>query len=144
MAAEAHLSLVSSLSECLAYAVVKVVVEQVQRHGPQSTAGCTDLGENVDAVFVVVDHLRDAANLALDSTQSLGVGVLVRCISVFGLHLTSHHFVIESFSALPRGDELASHQRHLRMPKYPTGVHDVDYLAIVGEGLAAVSPADSA
>lgn len=65
-----HLRVVSSLRDCLGHAVVKVILEEVQRHRPQTTIGCADLGEDIDAIFVGVDHLCDATTLALNAAQS--------------------------------------------------------------------------
>ncbi len=41
-----------------------------------------DLGEDVDAVDVLVDHALDAAYLPFDAAQALEVGVLVGSVAV--------------------------------------------------------------
>src|ERR1700757_2742538 len=55
--------LASALGDCAADAVSQVLVEQVQRHRSECVVGGADLGEDVDAVFVVLDHLGDATHL---------------------------------------------------------------------------------
>src|SRR5918994_2907091 len=63
-------------------AVPQVLLEQAQRHGLERLRGGGDLGEHVDAVLVVLDHLRNAADLALDAAHPLEVGVLVLGVPV--------------------------------------------------------------
>ena len=48
-------------------AVVGVAVEQSERHLVQGGTDRRYLGEDVDAVAVVVHHALDSANLALDA-----------------------------------------------------------------------------
>src|SRR5581483_3229838 len=79
----------TALGDRTADAVPEVLVEQVERHRPQRVVGGADLSENVDAVFVVVDHLGDAAHLPLDAPQSFRVVVLLRRVSACGCHLLS-------------------------------------------------------
>src|SRR5262249_9170508 len=62
--------------------VPEVFIEQPQRDGLQRAVDGADLSEDVDAVFVLLDHLRDAADLTLDPAQAFGVVVLVRRIAV--------------------------------------------------------------
>src|SRR5438309_3463859 len=56
--------------DSLRYAMLGVVGEQLQRHAFECGPGCVDLGEDVDAVPVLLDHLLDPADLALDAPQS--------------------------------------------------------------------------
>src|ERR1700759_86252 len=64
----------------------QVLVQQVQRDGTQGTVGGADLGEDVDAVLVLLDHAGDAAYLALDAPQPLGVVVLLLRVPVCVRH----------------------------------------------------------
>src|SRR5688572_16639271 len=52
-------------------AVRDVLLEQAEAHGLEGAGHRAHLGEDVDAVGVVVDHPRDAAHLALDAAQPL-------------------------------------------------------------------------
>jgi hypothetical protein len=47
-----------------------VVVEEPERDLVEGRQDGRDLGEDVDAVAVVVDHARDATHLAFDSSQA--------------------------------------------------------------------------
>src|SRR5690606_2194965 len=61
-----------------------------------------DLGEDVDAVLLLVDHLLQATCLPLDPAQPLQVGVLVADVSVVvGLRL-GHSLVLQPSSYPPR------------------------------------------
>src|SRR5665647_2819768 len=51
----------------------EVVVEERESERLERLGDCRDLGEDVDAVLVVVDHLLQAANLALDAAQPVEV-----------------------------------------------------------------------
>src|SRR3546814_5043896 len=59
-------------------AVAQVVAQQGQRHCFQGLSRGRNMSEDVDAVFVFVDHSGDAAHLTLDPTQSLLQVVFVR------------------------------------------------------------------
>src|SRR4051794_10874227 len=64
-------------------AVARVAVQQAERDLVQRRLDGGDLGEDVDAVAVVVDHARDAPDLTLDPGQALvellfGGGVAAR------------------------------------------------------------------
>src|SRR3954464_42643 len=52
-------------------AVLRVLVEQAERHLVQRRLHGGDLGEDVDAVAVVGDHALDPADLALDAAKAL-------------------------------------------------------------------------
>ena len=86
MAAEASASFSSASASSarggVAHAVVEVVVEQQQRDVLQRAGRGRDLGQDVDAVRVLVDHARDAAHLALDLAQAREDDVLVSGVSV--------------------------------------------------------------
>ena len=60
----------------------QVVFEQAEAHGVQRFRGRGDLGEDVDAVLVLLDHAGDAADLTLDAAQTLQVGVLGGSVAV--------------------------------------------------------------
>ena len=63
-------------------AVVDVVVEHLQADVLERGHRRPDLGEDVDAVALLLDHLLDPAHLPLDPTQSLADRVLV--VAMFG------------------------------------------------------------
>ena len=52
------------------HAVVGVVVEQPERDLVERRLGGADLGEDIDAVAVVLDHALDAPDLSLDALQA--------------------------------------------------------------------------
>src|SRR5579884_1532773 len=52
------------------HARVRVAVEEPERHLVECGLGGADLGEDVDAVAVVLDHPFDPADLALDPLQA--------------------------------------------------------------------------
>jgi hypothetical protein len=51
-------------------AVTRMVVEQPERHLVEGRLDRGDLGQDIDAVAVVLDHSLQAADLALDTTQA--------------------------------------------------------------------------
>src|SRR4051794_10616338 len=53
-----------------------MLVEQADRHRLQRLRGRRDLGEDVDAVLVVLHHALEPADLTLDPAQPLDVSVL--------------------------------------------------------------------
>src|SRR3546814_7862658 len=53
-----------------------VLVEEPDGDGLEGFGDGADLGEDVDAVGVFVDHATDAADLAFDAVEALGVVVL--------------------------------------------------------------------
>ena len=55
------------LSELLSNAMLKVAGEQPNADGIQRGADGGDLGEDVDAVAIVLHHAEQAVNLALDT-----------------------------------------------------------------------------
>src|SRR5947207_1079769 len=61
----------------LPHTVVHVVLQQFEGHRLQRPGGSRDLGEDVDAVAVFVDHPLQAPDLALDPAEALLDGVLV-------------------------------------------------------------------
>src|SRR5216684_3304511 len=63
-------------------AMAEMVLHQAQRHRLQRPGRRRHLGQDVDAVLVVLDHLLQAADLALDAAQPPEVGLLVRGVSV--------------------------------------------------------------
>src|SRR5215471_9338985 len=89
-----HVRDVAALGDCLGNAVSQVVFEQAKCHRLQRPGRRGHLGEDVDAVLVVLDHLLQAADLALDPAQPPEVVFLVRGVSVHaaswssGCHIT--------------------------------------------------------
>src|SRR4051794_33172609 len=65
-------------------AVAQVLLEQAERDRLQRLGRGGDLRQHVDAVLVALDHLADAADLALDAPHPLEVGVLVLGVAVHG------------------------------------------------------------
>ncbi len=63
-----------------------VLFEEVD--GDRVQRGCRggDLGENVDAVLVVIDHLPDAADLTFDPLHPPRESVLLRGVSMMLSH----------------------------------------------------------
>src|SRR5215218_6726372 len=66
-------------------AVAQVFLEQAQRDRLQGLRHGRDLGEDVDAVLLVLDHPLQAAGLALDPAQALEVVVLAVDVAVLVL-----------------------------------------------------------
>jgi len=64
------------------HAAGHVLIEQTQGDGLQGLRGGTDLGEDVDAVLVVLDHLLQPPDLPLHPAQPLEVVVLVCGVAV--------------------------------------------------------------
>ena len=61
-----------------------VLFEQVQGDGVERLRDRGNLGEDVDAVFIFVDHAGDAADLPFDAAQSLEVRLFVGGVTVLG------------------------------------------------------------
>ncbi len=59
-----------------------MAVEDQEREAVERGRDGADLREDVDAVAVVVDHLLDAADLALDAVEALRQRLLVRVVAV--------------------------------------------------------------
>ena len=53
-----------------------VVLQQAEADGLKGLGGGGDLGEDVDAVDVLLNHAGDAPNLPLDAAQALEVVLL--------------------------------------------------------------------
>ena len=66
------------------HAVADVLFEQVQGDGVERLGDRGNLGEDVDAVLVFVDHAGDAANLPFDAAQALEVRLFVGGVTVLG------------------------------------------------------------
>src|SRR5580704_15389231 len=73
---------VATLGDGLRDAVPQMVFQQAQRHRLQRLGHRRDLGQDVDAVLVVLDHLLQPADLALDPAQPLEVVLFVLGVSV--------------------------------------------------------------
>lgn len=58
-------------------AVVDVVGEDLERDRLERRVDSRDLGEDIDAVAVAVDHLLDSADLSLDAVHALDQRVFV-------------------------------------------------------------------
>src|SRR5262245_40038970 len=63
-------------------AVSDVILQQAERHRLQRAGGRGDLGEDVDAVSVVLDHPLQPADLPLDPAQPGQVRLLVSAVAV--------------------------------------------------------------
>src|SRR6185437_3552517 len=66
------------------HAVVDVLVEDLERHRIECGRDGRDLGDDVDAVAVLFDHLLDASHLSLDPVQALDQRRLVRGVAIGG------------------------------------------------------------
>src|SRR3954462_1730700 len=66
-------------------AVAQVLLEQAERDRLQRLRHRRHLGEDVDAVLLVLDHALQAAGLALDAAQPLEVVVLAVDVPARGL-----------------------------------------------------------
>jgi hypothetical protein len=62
--------------------VPEVILEQAERDRLQRARRGGHLGQDVDAVLVLFDHLLQAADLTLDAAQPVEVLVLVLGVSV--------------------------------------------------------------
>ena len=67
------------------HAVREVLLEQADRDGLEGLRHRRDLGEDVDAVLLVLDHPLQPAGLALDAAQPLEVVVLAVDVAVLVL-----------------------------------------------------------
>jgi hypothetical protein len=70
--------------------VVGVVVEESERDLVESCLDRADLGEDVDAVPVLVDHALDPADLPLDPTQAALELVLGGAVAASSRSAVSH------------------------------------------------------
>ena len=81
MASEASLTLFAgfgaALLDGLRHAVAEVIFDQAEGDGLQRPGHGRDLGQDVDAVGVVLDHALEPAHLALDAAQPLEVSIFV-------------------------------------------------------------------
>ena len=68
------------------HAVLEMVVEQTSRDPLEGTGQGGDLGEDVDAVLIVIDHLPDAADLTFDPLHPPRESVLLRGVSMLLSH----------------------------------------------------------
>src|SRR5690606_13533274 len=92
-------------------AVRDVAFQEVERHGLQALGGGRDLGQDVDAVLVVLDHPLEPSDLALDALQAALERGLVAVVPVF--------VAVARFAArLPDRHGVSLHARSL----YPRGV----------------------
>ena len=66
------------------HAVADVLFEQVQGDGVERLGDRGNLGEDVDAVLIFIDHAGDAANLPFDAAQALEVRLFVGGVTVLG------------------------------------------------------------
>src|ERR1700735_1426049 len=73
---------VAALGSGLGDAVTEMVLQQAERHRLQRPRHRGHLGEDVDAVLVVLDHPLQAAHLALDPAQPYQIVILAGGVSV--------------------------------------------------------------
>ncbi len=66
------------------HAVADVLFEQVQGDGVERLGDRGNLGQDVDAVLVFVDHAGDTADLPFDAAQALEVRLFVGGVTVLG------------------------------------------------------------
>src|SRR5438132_372853 len=66
----------------LGHAMAEMVLHQAERHRLQRPGRRRYLGQDVDAVLVFLNHLLQAADLALDAAKPHEVGLLVRGVPV--------------------------------------------------------------
>lgn len=79
----------------IGHAVLQVVVKQPQRNGLECLRDCRHLGENVDAIRVLIDHPLQAPYLALDAPQPRLHDVLLVCVSRHADHCTPEGYPSE-------------------------------------------------
>src|SRR5262245_22880778 len=85
----------------LLHAVADVVAQHLLLHPPQRRAHGQELGDNVDAVAVLLDHAGEAAHLALDAAQAPDAGSLGRL--VHALTYTLEGYTRSSDAHTPEG-----------------------------------------
>src|SRR3954447_25039506 len=73
------------------HAVVHVLLEQADRDRLEGLRHRGDLGQDVDAVLLVLDHPLQPAGLPLDAAQPLKVVVLAMDVAVLVLRHTTQH-----------------------------------------------------
>ena len=66
------------------HAMADMLFEQVQGDSVERLGDRGNLGEDVDAVLIFVDHAGDAANLPFDAAQALEVRLFVGSVTVLG------------------------------------------------------------
>src|SRR6202049_1472697 len=62
-------------------AMLHMIAEQRERHLVEGCFGSVHLGEDVDAIAIVIAHALDAADLSLDAVQARSQVVLVLCVA---------------------------------------------------------------
>src|SRR5690625_1952637 len=67
--------------------MAQVIVQQAQRYPPQGACQRADLGEDVDAVLLLVHHAVDAASFAFDPLQPRQVAALVGNLTVAAISM---------------------------------------------------------
>lgn len=103
--------LLPTLGGSLADAVVHMVIQKRQSHRLQSAGGGRNLGKDVDAVGIGLDHLLNGPDLTFDTPKSGDGSLLVAGISGQDpLHSWSDHGLLGGnregylgFSAVPTG-----------------------------------------
>src|SRR5215218_7358753 len=98
-------------------AVAHVLLEQAEGDRLQRLRHGGDLGEDVDAVLLVLDHALQTAGLALDAAQPLEVVVLAVDVTVLVLVRT---LVLDEFHRVPPGGRYGCARQELYPPRvYP-------------------------
>lgn len=67
----------------LRHTMAEMIFQQSHADGVQGFGGGGDLGQDVDAVLVLFDHLGDAADLALNAAQSLQIRLFFRRVAMW-------------------------------------------------------------
>ena len=74
------------------------------RRGASAARTADELGHDVDAIAVVLDHAREAAHLAFDAFQALehrglGIALCMPSIYPYGVSVSRHDLIVDAFSA---------------------------------------------
>ena len=77
--------------------ITEVLVEQPEGDGLERLGRGGDLGEDVDAVLLLIDHLRDPTRLSFDALHAAEIALLVADVAVLvGIVIDRHGHVLTS------------------------------------------------
>src|SRR5690606_25787443 len=91
--------LVIACSSRIEHAVLEVVVEKSRRNPLNGPRERTNLGEDVDAVLLLIDHARDPPRLPFDAFHALQILRLVFDIAVMSVMFGRRHWCHLSWHA---------------------------------------------